>query len=476
MAHSAYPRVRFAPSPTGTLHLGNIRAALINLIFARQHNGTYILRVEDTDPKRLADPNAEQLLSDIAWLGIPYDEGPHIGGPYTPYFQSQRSETYQQFLDLLYEKGYIYRCFETPEELERKRAEQRALGMPPRYGREGLKLSEDEIAHRLANNVPYVWRFKLPDTSIRIYDLARGYIDFDLTHFGDFALTRQDGSFTFMFANFVDDYIMNISHIFRGEDHLSNTALQAALYHAFNAQPPTYYHLPIIANTEGKKLSKRDFGFSLQDLRESGFLPEAICNYLGILGSSFAKEIMDIPEMVQHVHINKHSPTGTIHYDIEKLRWMNQQWIQKLDYDDLAQRCRPFLEAVYPEAHTTPNAMLKQLVATLHTDLVTLYDAVQVFAFYFHKPEIPQVWLEHFNIEEHRPLLRRISHHIDWNTEAETIFANIKHMVKDAQAPMRSAMSLIRLALTGKPQGPGIKELVSLLPAETVRERIARLL
>jgi len=473
MAHSNIPRVRFAPSPTGTMHLGNVRAALINALFARQHGGTSILRIEDTDPKRAFDPNAQHILENLAWLGISYDEGPHVGGPYTPYFQSQRHATYQHYFELLYEKGYVYRCFASPEELEEKRERQRALGLPPRYEREGLKLSEEDIAHKLANNVPYVWRFKLPDTSITIYDMARGNITYDLTHFGDFAITRQDGSFTFMFANFVDDYIMGITHIFRGEDHLSNTALQAALYATFHADVPTYYHLPIIANQEGKKLSKRDFGFSLTDLRESGFLGEAVCNYLAILGSSFEQEIMDFSDMTQHVHINKHSPTGTIHYDVDKLRWINQQWIQRLDAADVAQRCRPFLEHAYPSSVTaTSDDELTRLIATLHTDLTTLYDAVNVFAFYFTTPEIPQAWLAHYEHSQYQAFLKHLYEQIDWQQDPETVFSHLKQIIQEHGYRMRSILTLIRLALIGKPQGPGIKDILSLLSPETVQERL----
>ena len=476
MAHGNAPRVRFAPSPTGTLHLGNVRAALLNALYARQHNGTFIVRIEDTDAKRTVDPAAQAILEHLAWLGISYDEGPYVGGPHAPYYQSQRHATYEHFFNVLYEKGYIYRCFETPEELEQKRAQQRALGLPPRYGREGLKLSEEEIAQKLANKTPYVWRVKLPDTKISIYDLARGTIEFDLEHFGDFAITRQDGSFTFLFANFVDDYVMQISHIFRGEDHLSNSAMQAALYYLFNTEQPTFYHLPIITNDSGKKLSKRDFGFSLQDLRESGFLPEAICNYLAILGSSFEQEIMDFSELIQHVHINKHSPVGTIHYDVEKLRWVNQQWIQQLDAQDVAQRCRPFLETVYPDAQQTSDDVLIDLVHTLQTDLVTLYDVVTVFAFYFTQPEPQQAWLDHFNINEHRAFIETLYTSIDWSGSPDATFTAIKQTVKDADKPMKSILSLLRLALTGQPQGPGIKQLLHLLPEDSVRNRIQQLL
>src|SRR5579863_4599044 len=256
-------RVRFAPSPTGMMHLGNVRAALINFLFAHQKKGTFVLRIEDTDAQRMLDPEAKKIIEDLAWLGLTYDEGPHVGGPYAPYFQSERMNLYQEKLHLLKEKNLIYRCFCSEEELAKRRDRQQALKLPPRYDRTCLALSEKEINHLLDNNTLFIWRFKLDhQRSVTITDLAHGETTFKLSNFSDFAITRQDGSFTFIFANFVDDLLMKITHIFRGEDHLSNTANQAALFAAAGAPLPIYWHLPILCNLEGKKLSKRDFGFS----------------------------------------------------------------------------------------------------------------------------------------------------------------------------------------------------------------------
>ena len=299
-------RVRFAPSPTGFMHLGNVRAALVNYLFARQKNGTFILRIEDTDQQRNVDPEGRQIIADLNWLNLTYQEGPLVGGPYAPYYQSERTPLYQEHLELLKKQARVYRCFCTAEELEKKRQRQLALKMPPRYDRACLKLSAQEIEKNLAEHKPFIWRFKLSDQIIQVTDLARGTITYDLKHFSDFPLTRQDGSFTFIFANFVDDLTMKISHIFRGEDHLSNTGVQAALYEAFSAPLPLFWHLPIMSNAEGKKLSKRDFGFSLNDLRTAGFLPEAIDNYLAIIGGgTFTQEIMSLEELAKNLDFSK---------------------------------------------------------------------------------------------------------------------------------------------------------------------------
>src|SRR3972149_8803029 len=213
-------RVRFAPSPTGLMHLGNIRSALLNFLFARQKNGIFILRIEDTDSQRNFDPGGKQIFSDLKWLNIDYDEGPEKDGSYGPYFQSQRTNIYQEKLEELHKKNYVYRCFCTVEELEKKRKRQIALKQPPRYDRTCLALSEKEINENIGSKKSYIWRMKINQSeNISVDDMARGIIKFDLQNFSDFALTRTDGSFTFIFANCIDDILMRITHVFRGEDH-----------------------------------------------------------------------------------------------------------------------------------------------------------------------------------------------------------------------------------------------------------------
>ena len=389
------PRVRFAPSPTGIMHIGNIRTALLNFLFARQKNGTFVIRIEDTDPQRNFDPGAKIILSDLAWLHISFDEGPEKGGLYAPYFQSERLLLYQQNLEKLKSKGLVYPCFCSEEELEKKRDRQIALKMPPRYDRTCLRLTKEEIKSRLDQNLPHIWRFKINhDVTIQIHDLARGIITFDMQHFSDFPLTRADGSFTFMFANFVDDMLMKITHVFRGEDHQSNTAGQAALYQAFGAPLPVFWHMPMLCNIDGKKLSKRDFGFSLHDLRNAGYLSEAINNYLAILGSSYEQEIMNLEELTKAFNFEQTHASGNIKYDVEKLRWVNHQWIQKLDLIELAQRIKPFLVAAYPAAEKINAKKLAELLQILKTDLYTLADAVQVLKFYFVVPDISPAAIE----------------------------------------------------------------------------------
>jgi glutamyl-tRNA synthetase len=458
-------RVRFAPSPTGKMHLGNVRAALINTLFAQQKNGTFILRIEDTDAERLVDPDGKQILADLNWLGMAFNEG--------PFFQSQRALFYQEAFEKLLEKKLVYPCFETPEELEAIRKEQAAQGLPPRYNRAALTLSTEEIQIKLDNQIPFIWRFKLPEGIITINDVARGPITYDMNHFADFALTRQDGTFTFIFANFVDDMLMRITHVFRGEDHVSNSANQAALYQAFDVKIPEFYHLPLICNSEGKKLSKRDFGFSLSDLKKSGFLPEAICNYLAIIGGSYNPEIMDLATLIHKIHFNNSSPTGTIHYDVEKLRWINQKWISSLNIDNLVQRALPFLQEAYPDITKLLLEQLTDMIERIQTDMVTLHDAVERLAFFFAQPECDQTVLELHKLEDYRDFFTElISIYTTKEIDPLEFFITVKTLSKTQNKPLKDVFTLLRLALTGQPQGLSIKDLVAILGSTETSKRL----
>ena len=471
-------RVRFAPSPTGFMHLGNVRSALINYLFARQKSGVFILRIEDTDEQRNVDPAGMRIISDLEWLHLYYDEGPLKNGPYAPYYQSQRQAIYQEYLEKLISRSLVYRCFCTPEELEKKRQRQLLVKLPPRYDRACLALSPEKIQELLAHNTPFIWRFKLDDTQpVEFYDLAHKTMHFELTHFSDTPLTRQDGSFTFLFANFVDDVTMQITHVFRGEDHLTNTAVQVALYHAFNAPIPVFYHLPIIGNQYGKKLSKRDFGFSLTDLQQAGYLPEALTNYLAIIGVSFEQEIMSLEELAQVYNFENLSPTGQIRYDLEKLRWVNQQWIMRYNTEHLAHLCKPFLEAAYPQVSLLEQATLTQLIGFVQKELVTLKDSIEVLAFYFTIPEYSRELLDIYKFSTYRlfihDLVKQLAQLVH---EPERAATYIQEQCKKQSIPLKHVFTIFRIALTSKVHGPGLKDLLHMLGPDQARTRLERLL
>ena len=467
-------RVRFAPAPTGLMHLGNVRTALMNYLFAKQKKGTFIVRIEDTDTQRNYDPEAKKIIEDLTWLSLTHDEGPQKGGPHVPYFQSQRNEIYQEYIKKLQEKNKIYRCFCTPEELEKKRERQQLLKLPPRYDRTCLKKSAQEIEQLLAQKVAYIWRIHLDQTqTITINDLAHGTITFDFKNFTDFPLTRTDGTVTFLFANFVDDMVMEMSHVIRGEDHLSNTANQAALYQIFNAPLPTFWHLPILCNREGKKLSKRDFGFSLTDLITAGYLPEAINNYLAIIGGgTFEKEIMSLDELVSAINFSALHSTGHVRYDVEKLQWLNQKWIARLESHDLTQRCLPFLIKTYPQAATLDQSTLTALLQVIKTDLITLDQVSSALSFIFEAPIVDTVNLT----PGHLQLAVIIKNHLELINKPEEFITKLKQEAKDHNIALNQLFWFLRMALIGKEHGPTIHELITMIGTQEARNRIEKLL
>lgn len=466
-------RVRFAPSPTGLMHLGNVRTALMNYLFAQQKQGTFIIRIEDTDLQRNFDPEATKIISDLTWLGLDYQEGPLKGGPHVPYFQSQRTAIYEKYIAQLKDKNRIYRCFCTPEELEKKRERQAALKLPPRYDRTCLKRSAEDTQKLLNANTPYIWRLQLDQSkSITIHDLAHGTITFEFKNFSDFPLTRADGTVTFIFANFVDDMVMDITHVIRGEDHLTNTANQVALYEIFERKIPTFWHLPILCNAEGKKLSKRDFGFSLNDLINAGYLPEAIDNYLATIGGgTFDQEIMSLEELAQKINFDNIHSTGHVRYDVEKLRWLNHKWITKLAPDDLLARCIPYLAKEYPHIKDLNKEQLSALVQGVKTELHTLADIVPALNFIFVAPIIDVASFTN----DQKQIAALAQKHLALIDNPDAFLAALKTDVKNLSIPQGQLWHLLRLALFGKEQGPSIVDLIKMLGAQEARARIEKL-
>ena len=455
-------RTRFAPSPTGIMHIGNVRAALLNFLFAHQNNGTFLLRIEDTDQQRNIAHGTSAIMNHLNWLSLKFNEGPEVGGDFGPYFQSQRASFYQEHLNKLAEKKLVYRCFCTPEELEIRRNRQIAMKRPPRYESTCAKLSDNEITEKLTANTPHIWRMKV-DISKKIFfkDMARGILEFDLQHFSDFALTREDGTFTFIFANCVDDIVMQISHVFRGEEHLSNTVSQTVLYQALDAKLPTFWHLPILCNQEGKKLSKRDKGFSLDDVQEQGFLPEAVCNYLGILGTSFEKEIMTLDEMAQNYKFDHIHGISQIRYDVEKLTWINHKWIASYNLETLTNLCKPFLAKKY-DLSKTSDQTVQTLIKSIQNDMHTLVESVSLLDFYFNQPTINIAnHADTVNAQDFEKIKTLLQNEpiTDWNS----FLNSMKLKIKAEAIADKSLYATLRILLTGSPKGMQLLDLFSCL-------------
>ncbi len=343
---SVAPRVRFAPSPTGALHIGGARTAIYNWAFARATGGTFVLRIDDTDPERSTDENTQQILRSLRWLGIEWDEGPEAGGEFGPYFQTQRGAHYARALEHMKASGAAYPCFCTADELETKRAAARLSDGPSGYDRTCRRLDPAEARARVDAGEPHVWRLAVPldREDIVVDDAVRGETVFPSSAMDDFVLVRTDGTPTYNFATVVDDVDMRITHVIRGDDHLSNTPRQILVFEALGARVPRFAHLAMIWGADGKKLSKRHGATSVEAFRDEGYLPEALLNYLALLGWSLDGEttIISRDTLASEFSLERISKNPAI-FDFDKLEWMNGVYIREMPADTLAERMIPWL-------------------------------------------------------------------------------------------------------------------------------------
>jgi len=340
-------RTRFAPSPTGYLHIGGLRTALYSYLLAKQSGGQFVLRLEDTDVERFVEGAAEKIYEGLKWAGLPYDEGPDIGGPYKPYVQSQRLDLYKKYAQELIDKNRAYYCFCAPETLEQMREEQIAKKQAPKYDRRCLALSVDEIKQKLDAGEPHVIRMKIPESRvIEFNDLVRGSVKYNSSELDDQVLLKSDGYPTYHLAVVVDDHLMQISHITRTEEWLPSTPKHILLYEYFGWEPPAWAHLPLLLNPDKSKMSKRKGDVAVEDYIDKGYLPEAMINFLAFLGwnPGTEKEIYSMAELLKDFSLEKVHKAGAI-FNLEKLNWYNQYYMRQLDLDKLAEMLIPYLTA-----------------------------------------------------------------------------------------------------------------------------------
>jgi len=331
MAEKAKVRVRFAPSPTGQLHVGNVRTALFNWLFARQKRGAFILRIEDTDVERSETRYETQLLEDLKWLGLDWDEGPDVGGPFPPYRQSDKMDRYRQQAERLVQEGKAYYCFCTDEELERERQQAVAEQRPQHYSGKCRRLDPAEAERRRAAGEPAAIRLKTPDHPLKFHDIVRGDVEFPNEVIGDQIIVRSSGMPIYNFVVVVDDADMKITHIIRGDDHISNTPRQVAVYEALGLPLPEFAHLSTILGPDRERLSKRHGATSVANFRDMGILPEALMNYLALLGwapSGGDREIFPKPELIKEFSLERVTPSPAV-FDTEKLHWLNRHYIKQ---------------------------------------------------------------------------------------------------------------------------------------------------
>ena len=368
-------RVRFAPSPTGELHVGNARTALFNWIYARHSGGVFVLRIEDTDRIRTTKPFEESLVDDLKWLGLDWDEGPGADGAYGPYRQSERPGIYRDCLERLIAAGVVYPCYCTEEELDAQRADLVARRMMPRYRGKCRRLSEGGRARLAAEGRSPVWRFRVEEGPIVFEDLVRGAMTFQGEAIGDFIIVRSNGIPAYNFAAVADDHFMQISHVIRGEDHLSNTAAQLLLYRALGFTPPCFAHHALILGKDRAKLGKRHGAVSVGAFRRRGILPEALLNYLALMGSSFegGREVATAGEIIEGFSLDRTGKSGAV-FDEEKLLWLNGIHIRQQEPKALTDLLAPFIREAGFGERSFPRDRLDRIVAAVQDSLPTLAD------------------------------------------------------------------------------------------------------
>jgi glutamyl-tRNA synthetase len=476
-------RVRMAPSPTGPLHIGTARTSLYNFLTARHAGGTYVLRIEDTDTARSTVEFERDIIDNLHWLGVTWDEGPQAAGgddigPFAPYRQSLRMELYAREAQRLLEAGAAYRCWCTPEELDAVRKEQEARREPPRYNRRCLNLADAERAAFEAEGRPSVIRFRVEPDKIRFDDLIRGEVEFDNALLGDFVIVRNDGMPLYHFVVVVDDQAMEITHVIRGEDHLSNTPKHIALMRALGYREPRFGHIPLILNPDRSKMSKRKSQTAMSAYREQGYLPEAMVNFLAFLGWSpgTEEEIFTLDELAARFEIGKVHKGGAI-FDRDRLDHLNGVYIRALADEQLALRLRDFVPAAVADAD------LVRMVPLVKERLVRLGDVSELIGFAWETDEVVSSWYEpaalhprkggpddaRVALEGARETLAGLD---DADFSADVLEQRCRAAAEAAGMKAGDFFSPIRVAVTGRSVSPPLFASLELLGRERSLARI----
>ena len=469
-------RVRFAPAPTGLLHIGNARTALFNFLFSKRYQGTFVLRIEDTDLERSTDASIDRIIEDLKWLGIIWDEGPDLGGSDGPYRQTQRVSFYREFADRLSREGKSYKCFCSEERLENLRKEQLSKGKMPRYDGRCRTLSVEEIAKMESSGLRPAIRFRVGRGPIVFEDLIHGKMSFDSAGIGDFIIVRSDGMAAYNFACVMDDHLMHMTHVIRGEDHLSNTPRQILLYQAFSWQPPLFGHHPLILGSDRSPLSKRHGATAVSQYREEGFLPEALQNYLVLLGWTppSGEETLSLERMVEEFSIQAVSRSAPI-YNRKKLEWLNSYYIREKKEAQLSGILIPYLERAGIRTGSIDRKWLNQISEVLKENLIVLSQIEQYLGIFFD---------EKFSIEDgaktllldprNRETLRSVLGVLEDSSEVKTDeqISLLSHLEQRTGRKGKDLYAPLRAAVTGKTKGPELAKTLPLLGKERIIRRM----
>ena len=473
-------RVRFAPSPTGEPHVGNLRTALFSWLFARRHGGKFIVRVEDTDRERYVEGALDAILDSLRWLGLDWDEGPEVGGPYEPYLQSERLRHYEASAQELIDRGFAYHCYCSRERLEEMRTEQQRKKLPPGYDRRCRNLSPEEGRELMGQGTPPVVRFKMPlsgNTSVR--DLIRGEVTWQSELLDDFVILKSDGYPTYHLANVVDDHLMEISHVLRAEEWLPSTPRHVELYRALGYEPPLFAHLPMILGPDRAKLSKRHGASSVLEYRDEGFLPEAMVNFMALLGWSLddKTDVMPMDVVLEHFSLDRIGKAGAI-FDNEKLLWMNGVYIRQLSLEELADRVLPFLEVdSAPSVGGIDRDYLLRILPLVQERLKRLAQASELTGYFFqgeiaYNPDdlIQKGMDADTTIRALRRALSVLSQAKAF--DAHSLEEVLRATCADLGLSGRQFLGALRVATTGRTAAPPLFETMEVLGKERCLDRI----
>jgi glutamyl-tRNA synthetase len=476
-------RVRFAPSPTGYLHIGGARTALFNWLFARANGGTFILRIEDTDRSRYVEDSLYDIMKSLEWLGMDWDEGPEAGGEYGPYFQSERLHLYNEYINKLLDSGDAYKCYCSSERLEALRAEQAANSLPPGYDRHCRNLTPEECNKLESEGIKPVIRFKVPLQGTTTFnDLLRGEVSFENKTLDDFILIKSDGYPTYHFANIVDDHLMKITHVMRGEEWIPSTPKHILLYKAMGWEPPEMAHLPVILSQQGGKLSKRHGATTVKEFHRKGYIPEAMVNFLALLGWNLdgERELFTLQELKEVFTLERVSKSSAI-FSYEKLDWLNGMYIRSLSVEDVAKRCLPYLQKaglVLEPIKDEEYAYLLRIIPLVQERLKFLSEAPELVDFFLQD----QIVYEDPTLLIPKKMDKEVTCkilHAAYNVLLECddySEAGLEPLLRGLTASLGlktgQVFMPIRVAITGRTASPGLFETISVLGKERTTSRL----
>ena len=474
-------RTRFAPSPTGELHPGNARIAVLNWLYARHSGGRFVLRIEDTDVDRNVAGSESEIMSSLRWLGLEWDEGPDVSGPYGPYRQSERSEIYREAAERLLGSGHAYRCYCTPEELEERKQAAKQSGEQVGYDGRCRALSPEEEQILRGQGLPASLRFVVPEGEVAVEDAARGPVRFDTSEIGDFVILKSDGLPTYNFGVVVDDSMMEISHVIRGVGHLGNTPRQLMIYQAFAAKPPVFVHVPHVLAPDGAALSKRHGARSLGEYMNDGYHPDALINYLSLLSwsSPSGDEVLPPDRLIQEIDLDRIG-VSDVRLDPEKLDWLSGEYIRRMSVDALAVQLVDQLgDVAYPDRGDNRVRIAKAIQERINT-----YGEAERFLPQFYPPD-PMRWdeaaLESLSAEVNVPLLEAVRDSLGevpaW--DGQEALSAIRTAGKSVGVKGRDLFMPVRASLTGSTRGPELADVLEVqgkdVTLRVIKDTIARI-